>query len=96
MDIARTQGEMAALEAQKDPAKLAAAREQLLSQSRNNGRDVADAAVAQQAYNNAQAEWGTGSNVQKAMQAVTGALTALAGNSLAAAHRRIWRRKSRS
>lgn len=85
MDIARTQGEIAALKAQKDPAKLAAAREQLLSQSRNNGQDVTDAAVAQQAYNNAQAEWGTGSNVQKAMQAVTGALTALAGNNLAGA-----------
>ena len=81
MDIARTQGEIAALKAQKDPAALNAAREQLAA----GGKPYTESDVAQQAYNNAQAEWGTGSNVQKAMQAVTGALTALAGNNLAGA-----------
>ncbi|MBK0003574.1 hemagglutinin repeat-containing protein [Erwinia sp. S38] len=85
MDIARSQGEIAALEAQKDPAKLAAARAELESKHKPGDGNITDAAVAQQAYNNAQAEWGTGSNVQKAMQAVTGALTALAGNNLAGA-----------
>jgi len=81
MDVARTQGEINALKAQTDPAKLGEAREQLLKE----GKATTDAAVQKRAYDNAQAEYGTGSNVQKAMQAVTGALTALAGNNLAGA-----------
>jgi len=81
MDVARTQGEINALKAQTDPAKLGEARQQLLKE----GLATTDAAVQKRAYDNAQAEYGTGSNVQKAMQAVTGALTALAGNNLAGA-----------
>ncbi len=80
-DIIRTQGDMAGLKAQKDPAALAQAREQL----EKSGKPANDAAVMQRAYDNAMREYGTGSALQKAAQAVTGALTALAGNNLAGA-----------
>ncbi|MEL5661954.1 hypothetical protein PTT73_10515, partial [Serratia ureilytica] len=41
--------------------------------------------VMKQAYDNAMRQYGTGSDLQKAAQAVTGVLTALAGNNLAGA-----------
>ncbi|CAI1642369.1 Filamentous hemagglutinin [Serratia grimesii] len=81
MDVIRTQGDIAGLKAQKDPAALAQAREQL----EKSGKPASDTAVMQQAYNNAMQQYGTGSDLQKAAQAVTGALTALAGNNLAGA-----------
>ncbi|CAI1016402.1 hemagglutinin repeat-containing protein [Serratia liquefaciens] len=81
MDVIRTQGDIAGLKAQKDPSALAQAREQL----EKSGKPANDAAVMQQAYNNAMQQYGTGSDLQKAAQAVTGALTALAGNNLAGA-----------
>ncbi|MGJ5822824.1 hemagglutinin repeat-containing protein [Serratia sp. H402Y] len=81
MDVIRTQGDIAGLKAQKDPAALAQAREQL----EKSGKPANDAEVMQQAYNNAMRQYGTGSDLQKAAQAVTGALTALAGNNLAGA-----------
>jgi len=62
---------------------LSQARQQLEREA--NGRPVSDAAVMQQAYDNAMRQYGTGSDLQKAAQAVTGALTALAGNNLAGA-----------
>uniref|UniRef100_UPI00356B766C VENN motif pre-toxin domain-containing protein n=1 Tax=Serratia marcescens TaxID=615 RepID=UPI00356B766C len=81
MDVIRTQGDIAGLKAQKDPAALAQAREQL----EKSGKPASDAAVMQRAYDNAMRQYGTGSDLQKAAQAVTGALTALAGNNLAGA-----------
>ncbi|MGP2800582.1 hemagglutinin repeat-containing protein [Serratia ureilytica] len=81
MDVIRTQGEIAGLKAQKDPAALAQAWEQL----EKSGKPTNDAAVMKQAYDNAMRQYGTGSDLQKAAQAVTGALTALAGNNLAGA-----------
>ncbi|HGM6703613.1 hemagglutinin repeat-containing protein [Serratia marcescens] len=81
MDVIRTQGDIAGLKAQKDPAALAQAREQL----EKSGKPTNEAAVMQQAYDNAMRQYGTGSDLQKAAQAVTGALTALAGNNLAGA-----------
>ncbi|HIH4156693.1 TPA: VENN motif pre-toxin domain-containing protein, partial [Serratia marcescens] len=57
------------------------AREQL----EKSGKPTNDAAVMQRAYDNAMRQYGTGSDLQKAAQAVTGALTALAGNNLAGA-----------
>ncbi len=81
MDVIRTQGDIAGLKAQRDPAALAQAREQL----EKSGKPTNDAAVMQQAYDNAMRQYGTGSDLQKAAQAVTGALTALAGNNLAGA-----------
>ena len=80
MDVIRTQGDIAGLKAQKDPAALAQARS-----SRKSGKPTNDAAVMQRAYDNAMRQYGTGSDLQKAAQAVTGALTALAGNNLAGA-----------
>ncbi|MXU58294.1 hemagglutinin repeat-containing protein, partial [Serratia marcescens] len=73
MDVIRTQGDIAGLKAQKDPAALAQAREQL----EKSGKPTNDAAVMQRAYDNAMRQYGTGSDLQKAAQAVTGALTAL-------------------
>ncbi|CUY96150.1 Filamentous hemagglutinin [Serratia marcescens] len=81
MDVIRTQGDIAGLKAQKDPVALAQAREQL----EKSGKPTNDAAVMQRAYDNAMRQYGTGSDLQKAAQAVTGALTALAGNNLAGA-----------
>ncbi|HGM6987518.1 TPA: hemagglutinin repeat-containing protein [Serratia marcescens] len=81
MDVIRTQGDIAGLKAQKDPVALAQAREQL----EKSGKPTNDAAVMKQAYDNAMRQYGTGSDLQKAAQAVTGALTALAGNNLAGA-----------
>ncbi|WP_432525138.1 hemagglutinin repeat-containing protein [Serratia sp. BFP-2025] len=81
MDVIRTQGDIAGLKAQRDPAALAQAREQL----EKSGKPTNDAAVMKQAYDNAMRQYGTGSDLQKAAQAVTGALTALAGNNLAGA-----------
>lgn len=81
MDVIRTQGDIAGLKAQKDPAALAQAREQL----EKAGKPTNDVAVMKQAYDNAMRQYGTGSDLQKAAQAVTGALTALAGNNLAGA-----------
>ncbi|MEW7000977.1 hypothetical protein M5585_15315 [Serratia ureilytica] len=56
--------------------------------------------MMQRAYDNAMRQYGTGSDLQKAAQAVTGALTALAGTTWRArwraVPRRIWRRKSRN
>ncbi|HEN7343297.1 TPA: VENN motif pre-toxin domain-containing protein, partial [Serratia marcescens] len=73
--------DIAGLKAQKDPAALSQAREQL----EKSGKPTNDAAVMQRAYDNAMRQYGTGSDLQKAAQAVTGALTALAGNNLAGA-----------
>ncbi|WP_437615214.1 hemagglutinin repeat-containing protein [Erwinia sp. V71] len=83
MDVIRTQGEIAGLKAQSDPTALAQAREQLEGEAK--GKPVSDAAVMKQAYDNAMRQYGTGSDLQKAAQAVTGALAALAGNNLAGA-----------
>ncbi|GAB2948280.1 VENN motif pre-toxin domain-containing protein [Hafnia psychrotolerans] len=81
MDVIRTQGEIAGLKAQTDPGALSQAREQLTK----DGKPASDADVMQRAYNNAMQQYGTGSDLQKAAQAVTGTLTALAGNNLAGA-----------
>ena len=81
MDIIRTEGEIAGYKAQKDPDALAVAKKQLESE----GKTLTDDAIKQQAYNNAMAQYGTGSDFQKAAQAVTGLLQGLAGDNLAGA-----------
>ncbi|ADO50260.1 hemagglutinin repeat-containing protein [[Enterobacter] lignolyticus] len=80
-DIATTQGALQGLKAQKDPQKLAEARAQL----EREGKPFTDADVAQQAYNNAMAQWGTGSAVQMGIQGATAALSGLANGNLAGA-----------
>ena len=67
MDVIRTQGDIAGLKAQTDPAALARAREQLEKDDKPTG----SAAVMQHAYNNAMQQYGTGSDLQKAAQTVT-------------------------
>ena len=58
------------------PGALAQAVEQL----EKSGKPFREADVLQRAYDNAMRQYGTGSDLQKAAQAVTGALAALAGN----------------
>uniref|UniRef100_UPI0034D72269 VENN motif pre-toxin domain-containing protein n=1 Tax=Proteus mirabilis TaxID=584 RepID=UPI0034D72269 len=69
------------LKAQKDPDALAIAKKQLELE----GKTLTDDAIKQQAYNNAMAQYGTGSDFQKVAQAVTGLLQGLAGDNLAGA-----------
>ncbi len=61
MDVIRTQGDIAGLKAQKDPAALAQAREQL----EKSGKPTNDAAVMQQAYDNAMRQYGTGATCRR-------------------------------
>lgn len=81
MDIIRTEGEIAGYKAQKDPDTLAIAKKQLEAA----GKTPTEQAIKDQAYNNAMAQYGTGSDFQKAAQAVTGLLQGLAGDNLAGA-----------
>ncbi|EOX5954828.1 RNase A-like domain-containing protein [Providencia rettgeri] len=87
MDIIRTEGEIAGYKAQKDPDALAVAKQQLEAKAKkdNSVEPITDDAIKQQAYNNAMAQYGTGSDFQKAAQAVTGLLQGLAGDNLAGA-----------
>ncbi|MBK0035812.1 hemagglutinin repeat-containing protein [Erwinia sp. S43] len=78
IDIAATQGQIAGQKAAKDPAALNAAREQLAA----GGRPYTESDVAQQAYNNAMAPWGTGGAIQQGIQAATAAIQGLAGHDL--------------
>ena len=64
MDVIRTQGDIAGLKAQTDPAALALAREQLAK----DGKPTGSAAVMQRAYDNAMRQYGTGSDLQKAAE----------------------------
>ncbi|MFN6828201.1 VENN motif pre-toxin domain-containing protein, partial [Proteus mirabilis] len=81
MDIIRTEGDIAGYKAQKDPDALAIAKKQLEAA----GKTPTEQAIKDQAYNNAMAQYGTGSDFQKAAQAVTGLLQGLAGDNLAGA-----------
>jgi len=81
-DIARTQGQIAGMKAQQDPAALAAAREELAAKGKLN--PTADE-IAKQAYDTAQKPFGTGGKVQRAISAVTAAMQGLSGGNLAQA-----------
>ncbi|WP_368868858.1 VENN motif pre-toxin domain-containing protein, partial [Proteus penneri] len=81
MDIIRTEGNIVGLKAQKDPDALAVSKKQLEAA----GKTPTEQTIKDQAYNNAMAQYGTGSDFQKAAQAVTGLLQGLAGNNLAGA-----------
>ncbi|NTY88836.1 hypothetical protein FCH33_18855 [Serratia fonticola] len=80
-DIARTQGEIQGLKAQKDPAALAAAKAAL----QKEGKPVTDKDVADRAYNDAMKQYGTGSALQQGIQAATAAIQGLAGGDMAKA-----------
>ncbi|WP_338328083.1 VENN motif pre-toxin domain-containing protein [Rosenbergiella nectarea] len=81
-DIARTQGEIAGLKAQSDPAALEAARAELMVHG--NSHPTSEQ-VAKQAYQNAKATFGTGSAIQQAITASTAAIQGLAGGDVAKA-----------
>ncbi|WP_431522643.1 VENN motif pre-toxin domain-containing protein [Rosenbergiella epipactidis] len=81
-DIARTQGEIAGLKAQSDPAALDAARAELMVHG--NSHPTSEQ-VAKQAYQNAKATFGTGSAIQQAITASTAAIQGLAGGDIAKA-----------
>ncbi|RRZ97076.1 hemagglutinin repeat-containing protein [Erwinia sp. 198] len=78
MGIARTEGQIAGEKAKRDPAALAAAREQLA----DSGKPFTDADVAKQAYNSAMAPFGTGSALQQGISAATAAIQGLAGGDI--------------
>ncbi|WP_313552802.1 VENN motif pre-toxin domain-containing protein [Pantoea sp.] len=80
-DIARTQGQIAGMKAQQDPAALNAVREQLAA----SGRPYTESDVTQRAYDNAMKPFGTGSSLQQGISAVTAAVQGLSGGNLAQA-----------
>ena len=82
MDIIRTQGSIEAAKALKDPQKLQDARLALVLAG---NPDPTDKEVANQVTNSVMFEYGTGSNLQKAAQAVTAAVQALTGGNIAQA-----------
>jgi len=81
-DIARTQGEIAGMQAQQDPAALAAAREELAGKGKLN--PTSDE-IAKQAYDTAMRPFGTGSALQQGISAVTAAVQGLSGGNVAQA-----------
>ncbi|WP_439127172.1 VENN motif pre-toxin domain-containing protein [Rosenbergiella epipactidis] len=78
-DVARTQGEIAGLKAQSDPAALEAARVELMVHG--NSHPTSEQ-VAKQAYQSAKATFGTGSAIQQAITASTAAIQGLAGGDI--------------
>ncbi|KAA5999777.1 MULTISPECIES: VENN motif pre-toxin domain-containing protein, partial [unclassified Pantoea] len=81
-DIARTQGQIAGMKAQRDPAALAAAREELAGKGKLN--PTSDE-IAKQAYDTAMKPFGTGSALQQGISAVTAAVQGLSGGNVAQA-----------
>ncbi len=81
-DIARTQGEIAKQEAMKDPAALSAAEEKLKAEGKSNPTPQE---IADQAGRTAMEQYGTGSDMQRAIQAATAAVQGLAGGDMTAA-----------
>ncbi len=81
-DIARTQGQIAGLKAQQDPAALAAAREELAGKGKLN--PTSDE-IAKQAFDTAMKPFGTGSALQQGISAVTAAVQGLSGGNVAQA-----------
>ncbi len=81
-DIARTEGQIAQQNAMKDPAALRAAEEQLRA---GGNASPTPQEIADQAGRTAMAEYGTGSDIQRAIQAATAAVKGAAGSDLSAA-----------
>lgn len=78
-DIARTEEQIAGEKAKRDPAALQAAKEALVG--KGNLNPTADQ-IAEEAYNTAMAPFGTGSSLQKGIQAATAAVQGLAGGNI--------------
>ncbi|CAE1140998.1 hemagglutinin repeat-containing protein [Serratia sp. Tan611] len=88
MNIAETEGAIAATkearEKQKDPAALAAAREKLEKEGKPTTAEAIQKQAYETAYNQAlnDSGFGTGGKVQRAMQAATAVIQGLAGGDL--------------
>nr|WP_221810626.1 hemagglutinin repeat-containing protein [Enterobacillus tribolii] len=78
-DVIRTQGEIAASKAQNDPKAQQAAKDLLVSQGI---KDPTPKQISDQVNATVMQQYGTGSDLQKAAQAVTGILTGLAGGDI--------------
>ena len=79
MDIIRTQGAIEAAKAQKDPTMLESARQKLAKEG--NLTPTGDQ-LAKQVNETVMEQYGTGSNLQRAAQAVTAAIQGLAGGNI--------------
>ncbi len=91
-DIARTHGKIAEEKALKDPQAIQAAKEALAAKG---NLTPTEKQLTEQIRNTAMATYGTGSDLQRAIQAATAVTQGLTGGNLgqALAHR-IWRTKS--
>ncbi|AGN86993.1 hemagglutinin repeat-containing protein [Enterobacter sp. R4-368] len=81
-DIVRTEGAIAKERAKNDPAALQAARETL---ARDGKLNPTKEEIADQAGRTAEAQYGTGSTLQRGITAATAAIQALAGGDIKAA-----------
>ncbi|WP_438918195.1 hemagglutinin repeat-containing protein [Kosakonia cowanii] len=81
-DIARTEGAIASEKAKQDPAALQAAKETLAGKGKLNPTKEE---IADQAGRTAEAQYGTGSPLQRGITAATAAIQALAGGDIKAA-----------
>ncbi|WBU48820.1 hemagglutinin repeat-containing protein [Kosakonia pseudosacchari] len=81
-DIARTEGAIASEKAKQDPAALQAAKETLAGLGKLNPTKEE---IADQAGRTAEAQYGTGSPLQRGITAATAAIQALAGGDIKAA-----------
>ncbi|WP_198555889.1 hemagglutinin repeat-containing protein, partial [Rahnella sp. AA] len=78
-DIIRTQGAIAGEKASRNLQSRAEAKTQLQAEGKAN---ITEQDVTDRAYNNAMKEYGTGSDMQRAAQAVTAVLQGLAGGDI--------------
>lgn len=81
-DIARTEGDIAKAKAESDPAALAAAKETLIGKGNLNPTPEE---ISDQAGRTAEANFGTGSTLQRAITAATAAIQAVASGDIKSA-----------
>lgn len=79
MDIIRTQGTIEAAKAQKDPQAVEDARQKLIKEGNT---DPSKEQIATHITNTVMQQYGTGSDLQRAAQAVTAAIQGLAGGNI--------------
>ncbi len=85
MDIARTEGDIRSINAGKAELAAKGEKEPGKGATKEQWKAYNDKLHATDSYKATQKEWGTGSSVQKGMQAATAAIQGLAGNNLAQA-----------
>ena len=85
MDIARTEGDIRSINAGKAELAKKGIKEPEKGADKEEWKAYNEKLHATDSYKATQKEWGTGSSVQKGMQAATAAIQGLAGNNLAQA-----------